>query len=71
MRVASRLCSRSRQLLTNLGVTVLPDQLAVPRAGQAFTDDGDLADQQARNRLDEICERLVTTLERLNPRAER
>ncbi|MDN3516378.1 NAD(P)H-dependent oxidoreductase [Aquisalimonas lutea] len=61
----------ARQLLTNLGVTVLPDQLAVPRAAQAFTDNGDLADQGAGKRLDQICHRLVETLERLNPRAER
>ena len=61
----------ARQLLTNLGVTVLPDQLAVPRAAQAFTDAGDLADQGTRERLDQICHRLVETLYRLNPRAAR
>lgn len=61
----------ARQLLTNLGVTVLPDQLAVPRAAQAFTDAGDLADQGTRERLDQICHRLVETLNRLNPRAGR
>ena len=58
----------ARQLLTNLGVTVLPDQLAVPRAAQAFTDKGDLADEKTAQRLDQICARLVDTLGRLNPR---
>lgn len=61
----------ARQLLTNLGVTVLPDQLAVPRAAQAFTDDGELADQGTRERLDQVCQRLVETLGRLNPPAAR
>lgn len=57
----------ARQLLTNLGVTVLPDQLAVSRAGQAFSDDETLADPGSGERLDQICRRLVETLERLHP----
>lgn len=54
-----------RQLLGNLGVTVLPDQLAVARAPQAFDDDGRLTDDSAQKRLDGICLRLVDTLARL------
>lgn len=54
-----------RQLLGNLGVTVLPDQLAIPRAAQAFDDAGQLADDGAQKRLDGICLRLVDTLARL------
>ncbi len=61
----------ARQLLTNLGVTVLPDQLAVPRAGDAFSDDGNLVDPASLRRLDQICRRLVDTLARLNPHAGR
>lgn len=61
----------ARQLLTNLGVTVLPDQLGVSRAAKAFTDDGELADPGARERLDQVCHRLVETLDRLNPPAGR
>ncbi|MCC5859149.1 MAG: NAD(P)H-dependent oxidoreductase [Ectothiorhodospiraceae bacterium] len=59
----------ARQLLTNLGVTVLPDQLAVSGAGEAFSDDGNLADPASLRRLDQICHRLVDTLARLNPHA--
>lgn len=58
----------ARLLLTNLGVTVLPDQLAVPRAANAFTEAGDLADEKTLERLDGICGRLVETVDRLNPR---
>jgi chromate reductase, NAD(P)H dehydrogenase (quinone) len=61
----------ARQLLTNLGVTVLPDQLAIPRAGEAFSDDGNLKDPATLQRLDRICRRLVDTLVRLNPHAGR
>ncbi|MCH8543109.1 MAG: NAD(P)H-dependent oxidoreductase [Alcanivorax sp.] len=45
----------TRQLLANLGVTVLPNQVSVPRAGQAFTDDGQLADTGLVERLDKAC----------------
>lgn len=56
----------ARQLLTNLGVTVLPDQLALPRAGQAFAEDGQLVDESVRDRLDQVCARLVWMVERLS-----
>ena len=35
-----------RMLLNNIGVTVLPEQLAVPLANKAFADDGSLVDEQ-------------------------
>ncbi|TFH87906.1 NADPH-dependent oxidoreductase [Billgrantia azerbaijanica] len=53
-----------RQLLGNIGVTVLPDQLAVAKAGEAF-DDGQLASDAQREKLDAICQRLIETLARL------
>ncbi|MFG6179557.1 NADPH-dependent FMN reductase [Halomonas sp. THAF12] len=55
-----------RQLLGNIGVTVLPDQLAVAKAGDAFADDGQLVDDSQRDKLDAICRRLVHDLERLH-----
>ncbi|MCC5808734.1 MAG: NAD(P)H-dependent oxidoreductase [Ectothiorhodospiraceae bacterium] len=55
----------ARQLLNNLGVTVLPDQLAIPRAPQAFDEEGRLKDSALQERLDRICARLVNTLARL------
>ena len=54
-----------RQLLSNLGVTVLPDQLAVPRAHQAFDEQGKLVDAAQQSRLDGMTQRLVTTLNAL------
>lgn len=54
-----------RQLLTNLGVTVLADQLAVARASEAFDDQGRLADTAQGEKLDAICGRLVETLRSL------
>ncbi|MCE8025663.1 NADPH-dependent FMN reductase [Billgrantia aerodenitrificans] len=54
-----------RQLLGNLGVTVLPNPLAIPRAGQAFSEAGELVDESQRQRLDALCRRLVTTLAKL------
>ncbi|WP_111412173.1 NADPH-dependent FMN reductase [Billgrantia lactosivorans] len=54
-----------RQLLGNLGVTVLPNPLAVPRAAQAFGEGGELADESQQQRLDALCQRLVATLAKL------
>jgi len=55
-----------RQLLSNIGVTVLPDQLAIGGAGQAFDEDGSLADEGQLGKLDGVCQRLVTTLDTLH-----
>ena len=57
-----------RQLLGNIGVTVLPDQLAVARASDAFGEDGQLASDTHRDKLDAICRRLVEDLQRLHGR---
>lgn len=57
-----------RQLLSNLGVTVLPGPLSVPRAAQAFDKNGELLDENQRGRLDALCQRLVTTLAKLHAR---
>ncbi|MBB3232832.1 NADPH-dependent FMN reductase [Halomonas stenophila] len=57
-----------RQLLGNIGVTVLPDQLAVARAGDAFGEDGQLASDGHRDKLDAICRRLAEDLQRLRGR---
>lgn len=53
-----------RQLLSNVGVTVLPNQLAVGGAAQAFDDQGQLVDEGQAKTLDTICQRLIDTLER-------
>lgn len=51
-----------RQLLSHLGVTVLPEQLALPRAHEAFADDGALKDAQMLQRLDDMVQRLALVL---------
>lgn len=61
-----RSLSLIRQLLGNLGVTVLPGQLAVSKAGQAFDVSGALKDTDMQQRLDVLCQKLITTLEKLH-----
>ena len=48
-----------RAVLSGIGVTVLPRQLAVSRAYEAFDDDGSLKDDRARGTLRSIAEGLV------------
>ena len=55
-----------RQLLGNLGVTVLPNQLALPRAAEAFNESGELADDAMQQRLDTLCQHLVRMLATLH-----
>jgi chromate reductase, NAD(P)H dehydrogenase (quinone) len=54
-----------RQLLANLGVIVLPDQLAIPHAHQAFAANGTLADEKQQASLDRMAGKLVQTLQHL------
>jgi chromate reductase len=48
-----------REILTNIGVLVLPEQLTVGGAGDAFDEDGRLVDERAKSRLQEIAKRLL------------
>ena len=48
-----------RDLLAYLGMIVIPQQLAVPRANQAFDADGNLIDETQRARLDAVASALV------------
>ena len=54
-----------RTILTTLGVLVLPNQVAVPRAYEAFDADGSLVDDRQQARVQRLAERLVTTITRL------
>jgi len=54
-----------RMLLGNIGVTVLPEQLAVPQAHNAFADDGSLVDPQQHQAVTNISGRLVEMIGRL------
>lgn len=43
-----------RLILGNLGVVLLPDQVALPKAAEAFDDDGNVADPARRKSLMEL-----------------
>ena len=54
-----------RMLLGNLGVTVLPGQLAVPHARQAFAEDGSLVDPKKHRTASGIGVQLAQMIGRL------
>ena len=55
-----------RMLLGNIRVLVLPDQVAVPQAHQAFTETGALADPKRQSAVDKLAQTLVSTLRKLH-----
>lgn len=54
-----------RQILTTLGVMVIPDQLALVHANDAFDDSGNLLDGKTQARVDKITGALVRLTERI------
>ncbi len=54
-----------REILVNLGVLVIAEQHAVSRAGSAFDDSGELANDSDAERIDAIAKRLVEVAGRL------
>jgi NAD(P)H-dependent FMN reductase len=54
-----------RSILGNLGVLVLPRQQTVPRAHEAFAEDGSLKDEALAGKLRALAEELVGTTQRL------
>ena len=48
-----------RTLLSNIGMFVLPDQMALPAAHKAFDDAGQLSDPKTAKRLGELADRFV------------
>lgn len=55
-----------RSILGNIGVTVLPDQLAVPRAYEAFDDNGQLKDEKQQAKAMSIGANLAQVLTKLH-----
>lgn len=51
-----------RMLLGNIGITVLPDQLAIPQAHQAFDEDGSLKNQQQYQAVSDLAIKLTQSL---------
>lgn len=48
-----------RQILSNIKVLVLPEQIAVSKANEAFDDNGNLKDEKQRTTVEAIAKRLV------------
>ncbi len=55
----------ARVLLSNIGMFVLPDQLALPHASKAFDDQGALSDESIAKRLGALARNFVQAGERL------
>ena len=54
-----------RAILGNIGVLVIPDQVALGAAHEAFSDDGSLSDEKVHARVDRMVASLVTKAARL------
>jgi NAD(P)H-dependent FMN reductase len=54
-----------RSILGNLGVTVLPDQVAVSKAHEAFKPDGSLADEKQAAKVKKLGTHLAQHLEKM------
>jgi len=54
-----------RAILGNIGVTVLPDQVAVSRADEAFRPDGSLADEKLAARVKNLGTQLTHHLKKM------
>jgi len=56
-----------RMMLGNLGVTVIPKQVAIGSGFQAFDDDGGLVDDAQAGMLGNVVDALIKTTDRLAP----
>ena len=54
-----------RSILSNIQVVVLPTQYAIPQAHQAFTEDGDLADERKRGQIEALGAAVAETTAKL------
>ncbi len=54
-----------RAILSNIGITVLPDQMAVSKAYEAFAADGSLADEKQQARVKALGSNLARHLSKL------
>jgi NAD(P)H-dependent FMN reductase len=55
-----------RTILANIGVIVLPDQLAVGKAQEVFAADGSIPNDKQRHAVEDLGRTLATTLSRLH-----
>jgi len=54
-----------RSILGNIGVLILPDQVAVPRAHEAFNPDGSLKDPKQQAAIENLAKHLTLTIKKL------
>ena len=54
-----------RSILGNINVLLLPEQLAVAKAGDAFNPDGSLKDPKQQATIERIAAKLVETIRKL------
>jgi NAD(P)H-dependent FMN reductase len=54
-----------RLLLSGIGTTVLADQIAIPKATEAFDETGQLVSEKRQQAVDRVVEKLVNTLTKL------
>lgn len=54
-----------RSILSSIGVLVIPDQIAIPRAFEAFGEDGRLVDERQQDKVKAIGAGLAATLQKL------
>jgi NAD(P)H-dependent FMN reductase len=54
-----------RSILGNIGVILLPDQVAVPKAHEAFTAEGALKDAAVQSKLEKLAAGLAGTITKL------
>jgi NAD(P)H-dependent FMN reductase len=55
-----------RELLANISMTVLPNQIAIPQAFEAFTESGTLKDPQKQTAVENIGANVAQMLTKLN-----
>lgn len=56
-----------RSILSNIGALVLPDQVAVSKAHEAFDEQGQLKDEKVRRRVEKLAAELVRVTAALAP----
>ncbi len=57
--------SQLRLLLSGIGTTILADQIAIPKAGEAFDDNGQLVSEKRQQSIERVVARLVDTIAKL------
>jgi len=64
---ALRSMEATRSILLNLGVMVVPQRLALPRAHEAFADDGSLREPAQQKVLESVVAQAIAVATRMNP----